>query len=452
MKNRKLQCHLKLIFCFTMMCFIQFLVGFLYTFSSTLLEQLREPSSTIHLSIEEESWITSITMLICPIGLLIIGILTDKFGRRKTIQFICAPMALGWLIITFSNSYTALLIGKIILGIPFGVSTCTFLYISELSPTNLRPLYITLVPFTVGLGMMAESILAMYCRWQTISGIMLAVSVVNFLTLFMVPEPPIWLRARGRAPEADEVDRWLDLGHITHASDASADVVEQSVVAMEVDDNVHATPAAPTSLSSSPYWSLFLRRNVWLPTVVTLTFFVFQQCSGVYVLLFYSMDVVRDCKMPMGQQHCFAVPVFGPGDRCPEFRGDAPSRVPDARHGFRRMYGHLPAHSSCPHEGIRRRPGPPVSDDTHCCVCNVHVFRPAGHSAHTLDTMRRGFPDGSKRCYEWSCTDMRICYLVYNLQNISIADIKFRSGNRLVNIRFLLYIKRFICHIYYARN
>jgi len=29
-------------------------------------------------------------------------------------------MALGWLIITFSNSYTTLLIGKIILGIPFG--------------------------------------------------------------------------------------------------------------------------------------------------------------------------------------------------------------------------------------------------------------------------------------------------------------------------------------------
>jgi len=29
-------------------------------------------------------------------------------------------MALGWLTITFSNSYTTLLIGKIILGIPFG--------------------------------------------------------------------------------------------------------------------------------------------------------------------------------------------------------------------------------------------------------------------------------------------------------------------------------------------
>lgn len=49
-----------------------------------------------------------------------IGILTDKFGRRKTIQIIYIPMALGWLIITFSQSYTTLLIGKIMLGLPFG--------------------------------------------------------------------------------------------------------------------------------------------------------------------------------------------------------------------------------------------------------------------------------------------------------------------------------------------
>ncbi|XP_022169572.1 facilitated trehalose transporter Tret1-like isoform X2 [Myzus persicae] len=286
-----------------MMCFTQFMIGCLYTFSSTLVAQLRESSSTIQLSVEEESWITSITVLICPVGLFIIGILTDAFGRVKTVQIICAPFALGWLIIAFADSYTALLIGKIILGIPFGVSTCMFLYISELSPANLRPLYVTLVPLTVGLGMILECILAIYFRWQTISSIMLVVSLINFLLLFMVPEPPMWLRAKGRSAEADEVDEWLDLGHITTASAtevaASAYVVERSMtLAMASDTNVHASPEAPKETTATPYWSLFLQRNVWMPTVITLTFFVCQQGSGVYVLLFYSMDVVRDCKMP----------------------------------------------------------------------------------------------------------------------------------------------------------
>lgn len=62
----------------------------------------------------------SITVLMCPIGLLIMGILTDIFGRIKAVQIICVPMGIGWLLITFSSSYTTLLIGKIILGIPFG--------------------------------------------------------------------------------------------------------------------------------------------------------------------------------------------------------------------------------------------------------------------------------------------------------------------------------------------
>ncbi|KAL4105322.1 hypothetical protein QTP88_020570 [Uroleucon formosanum] len=279
-----------------MMCFIQLPIGLSYSFSSTLLAQLREPSSTINLSIEEESWITSITVLICPIGLLIIGILTDKYGRRKTIQIVYAPMALSWLILTFANSYMTLLIGKITLGIPFGASTCMFLYISEITPADLRPLYTTLVTMTGGLGMMVECILAMYFRWQTVSGIMFALCVVNFLTLSMVPEPPMWLRAKGRTADADEVDKWLDFGHLTTgrsttAAVASAAVVERPTLALAVDAN---GPAAP----SSPYWSLFLRRNVWMPMVVTLTFFVCQQGSGVYVLLFYSMDVLRDCRVP----------------------------------------------------------------------------------------------------------------------------------------------------------
>jgi len=149
---------------------------------------------------------------------------------------------------------------------------------------------------TVGLGMMAECILAMFFRCQAISIIMSVLCVVNFLMLFIVPEPPMWLRAKGRAAEADEVDRWLNMGHIMHESATevapSPVVVERPNLAMALDANV---PAVTASL---PYWSQFLRRNVWMPTVITLTFFVCQQGSGVYVLLFYSMDVLRDCRVP----------------------------------------------------------------------------------------------------------------------------------------------------------
>lgn len=178
-----------------------------------------------------------------------------------------------------------------------GVSTCMFLYISEITPADLRPLYATLVTLTVGLGMMVECILAMHFRWQTISGVMLALSVVNFFTLFSVPEPPMWLRAKGRNAEADEVDEWLGLGGLRTGAVTVVAPAVQPPAAADDDDN-HYVKTTPADESPPPYWSLFLRRSVWKPTAVTLMFFVCQQGSGVYVLLFYSMDVVRDCRVP----------------------------------------------------------------------------------------------------------------------------------------------------------
>lgn len=171
-----------------------------------------------------------------------------------------------------------------------------FLYISEITPANLRPLYITLVTMTVGLGMMVECILAMFFHWQIISSIMLVMSVANFCTLFMVPEPPMWLRSKGRMAEADEVDKWLDLGHVTGTPTTAAPAT--TVDTTDVPDTATVDGDKKTAVAPPPYWSLFLRRNVWMPTAITLTFFVCQQGSGVYVLLFYSMDVLRDCRVP----------------------------------------------------------------------------------------------------------------------------------------------------------
>jgi len=61
-------------------------------------------------------------MLLAPVGLIITGILADKFGRKKAIQISFIPMILSWLTLMFANSFTTIMIGKILLGYPFGKS------------------------------------------------------------------------------------------------------------------------------------------------------------------------------------------------------------------------------------------------------------------------------------------------------------------------------------------
>jgi len=65
----------------------------------------------------------SVPILICPIGLLIIGILTDTLGRRKALQVGYIPLIISWLVLSYANSLKFIMIGRIILGIGLGKFT-----------------------------------------------------------------------------------------------------------------------------------------------------------------------------------------------------------------------------------------------------------------------------------------------------------------------------------------
>ncbi|XP_003245538.1 facilitated trehalose transporter Tret1-like [Acyrthosiphon pisum] len=292
MKFAQFKCHLQLLFCSVSISFVEILIGGSYVFSSTLLTQLREPSSNIKLNIEQESWITSISMLLTPVGLIITGITADRIGRIKALQISFIPMTLSWLTLTFANSYTTIMIGRILLGYPFGVSSCMCLYIAEVFPVHLRALHTAGPSLFVGIGMMLVCVLSMYFRWQTIAGVLCALSVGGFVVLFWVPEPSKWLRAKGRDAEADRVDAWFDLGRVDPAFARSG----SGNPSREVGVNRSGDGGNPSSKASC--WSLYAQPTVWKPTLVTLTFFVCQHCSGVYVLMFYTSDVLRDFRLP----------------------------------------------------------------------------------------------------------------------------------------------------------
>lgn len=151
----------------------------------------------------------------------------------------------------------------------------------------MRPLYFSVVTIFVGVGMAFQCILAMFFDWQIVSAILFTTSAIGCLSLFLLPETPMWLRSRGRAEEAERAERWFGI-EPTAVEVPSVPAVGAMVPAVGV-----MVPAG-----SGTYWSLFLRPSVWKPSLVTLAFLVCQQCSGFYVILFYSVDVLRDCRVP----------------------------------------------------------------------------------------------------------------------------------------------------------
>lgn len=123
--------------------------------------------------------------------------------------------------------------------------------------------------------------MAIYYPWKTIPFVMCVMCIVNFLTLFTVPEPSVWLRAKGKTVEADKVDEWFDLGHISDANAAGSSADLQTT----------------SDTKGKPYWKSFIHPTVWKPTLILVMFYICQQGTGLYVLLLYTTDVLRDFKI-----------------------------------------------------------------------------------------------------------------------------------------------------------
>lgn len=163
-----------------------------------------------------------------------------------------------------------------------------YLYLAEICSADQRPFFNSMMSVFVGIGTIVESSLAVFFHWHTVSTLLAVACSAGFVSLFFVPEPPIWLRSQNRIDEAERAERWFGMDRVR---ENGTEVATATVAAGAANENSNA--AGPDRR-----WSVYAHPTVWKPALITLGFFVCQQCSGLYVLLFYSADVLRDCKVP----------------------------------------------------------------------------------------------------------------------------------------------------------
>lgn len=121
---------------------------------------LYKDKSHLALSADQISWFASVLMITLPVGGIISGFLTEKFGRRKTMMIVNVLAVASWLTLAFATRYSAdwlfaqLMIGRIIGGIMTGLaSTPAVIYVSEICHPNLRGRMTLLSsPFNTALG------------------------------------------------------------------------------------------------------------------------------------------------------------------------------------------------------------------------------------------------------------------------------------------------------------
>lgn len=96
----------------------------------------------------------------------------------------------------------------------------------------------------------------------------------------LIPESPSWLLARGREKKARKAIIWFR-GDTDQA-------------AQELADLSSAKTAQNDASRGQSQWKQFLRPAVWKPFLILITFFMFQEGSGLYIMLYYAVNFFQE--------------------------------------------------------------------------------------------------------------------------------------------------------------
>lgn len=107
------------------------------------------------------------------------------------------PGFIGWLTIYFAQSFSILLIGKIIVGASAGAVFSTgIIIIGEFSAPSQRGSYLNMKVTGVNIGSALIHFLDKYMHWRTTALLALIPTAVSFLVACTWPESPAWLASK----------------------------------------------------------------------------------------------------------------------------------------------------------------------------------------------------------------------------------------------------------------
>ena len=215
------------------------------------------------------------------IGSLIFGRPADRYGRRAVLQLLAvfyfvsavgSGLAWDWLSFVIFRFIGGLAVG--------GASVVSPLYIAEISPARSRGRLVAITQFNIVSGILL-AYLSNYiisrlglgaAEWRWMFGVEALPALIFLLLLFLTPQSPRWLVARGRSAEATAVLEMCG----SEAAGARAEVAEIQASL----DLTHHSLEEP-----------FLVRRYRKPIMLAVAIALFNQLSGINVVVYYTKHI-----------------------------------------------------------------------------------------------------------------------------------------------------------------
>jgi sugar porter (SP) family MFS transporter len=274
-------------------CLVATLGGLLFGFDTGVISGAIEPlTARFGLSYFMKGWASGCVLVGCAAGVLLVGPVSDRFGRRLA-MFLAAAMFLASAIGTaFPNDIWTFIIFRIIGGLGIGIaSVSTPMYIAEITPAHIRGRLVAVNQIAIVGGIALTSFINYFIaksgdqawligdgwRWMFAMGILPA--VLFGLLLIPIPESPRWLIEKRREDKAKQI---------------LAKVGGPEFAAAEFD-------SIKTALSQEQgTWGELFSSKLRLPLLIGVLLAILQQVTGINVFMYFGATIFKTMSASTG--------------------------------------------------------------------------------------------------------------------------------------------------------
>jgi SP family xylose:H+ symportor-like MFS transporter len=274
-------------------CLVATLGGLLFGYDTGVISGAIEPlTARFGLSDFMKGWASGCVLIGCAAGVLLVGPLSDRFGRRPAL-FLAAIMffasALGT---ALPNDIATFIVFRFLGGVGIGIaSISTPMYIAEITPAHLRGRMVAVNQIAIVGGIAATSLVNYFIaqggdqawliatgwRWMFATGLVPA--VLFGVLLFLIPESPRWLIERGR--------------------ESIARLILEKVGGRQFADAEFASIHAALSQEKGT-WSELISPQLRRPLLIGIALAVLQQVTGINVFMYFGATIFKSLSASTG--------------------------------------------------------------------------------------------------------------------------------------------------------
>jgi len=224
-----------------------------------------------------EEIVVSVVLLGALIGAVVGGRLTDRFGRRKIIIVTAVVFALGAVATALAPTVVWLIAGRIIVGAAIGIASfVTPLYISEVSPDNIRGKLVSFNQLAITVGIVVSYLIGYVLSkggdWRLMFGLAAIPASILAIGMLFMPTSPRWLASHSMIDKARSV-----LKRIRRTAD-----IDKEIQGIQESLN-----------QQSGHWSELLSPLVRPAVVVGIGLAILQQVTGINTVIYYAPTIFQ---------------------------------------------------------------------------------------------------------------------------------------------------------------